>query len=388
MALKDPILAGEQLIPSGIRSENYAAGVSGWRIAKDGSAEFYGVVIRADLESANFAAGVAGWRLQSASGDAELNQATVRGTLTVGGDNPATLAPFVGNTVALSLSSGGGEEAAPARISNVYQFIDDVGAGESMSQLRVASSNDNQGASLIDFEPPGDIAGAGGRFKFYSGRAGTPGQVVFMNSDMAADDTVLWVQSRRDASLGEAKPPIMVGMPGEDNVIIDNNEVMARSNGAESTLFLNNDGGALAAPWMRSADSFDAGPRSTASTSYVRAGGSADVTVRCPSSKLIDVDVDARLSISTGTATHAACVTWEARAGSSGGAVLVAANDVNAGITRGNTVPMPGGRARTLDLTGLASTGDLVWIGAMIRSNNAANTATAEQISVRARASF
>lgn len=46
MAFRNSILAGEELVRSGIRSEDYVAGVSGWRIARDGTAEFLDVAVR------------------------------------------------------------------------------------------------------------------------------------------------------------------------------------------------------------------------------------------------------------------------------------------------------------------------------------------------------
>lgn len=49
MAFTDPILAGEELVRDAIRSENYIPGVSGWRIAGDGAAEFDNVGIRGNL---------------------------------------------------------------------------------------------------------------------------------------------------------------------------------------------------------------------------------------------------------------------------------------------------------------------------------------------------
>jgi hypothetical protein len=49
MAFTNPILAGDQLVRSGIESDNYVPGVSGWRIARDGAAEFDNVGIRGDL---------------------------------------------------------------------------------------------------------------------------------------------------------------------------------------------------------------------------------------------------------------------------------------------------------------------------------------------------
>ena len=57
MGFSDPIIAGEVLIRTAIRSQNYVAGVSGWRIAQNGFAEFTGLVIVAGgaiaLEGAN-----------------------------------------------------------------------------------------------------------------------------------------------------------------------------------------------------------------------------------------------------------------------------------------------------------------------------------------------
>lgn len=49
MAFRNSILAGEELVRSGIRSPNYAAGAAGWRIGKDGSAEFNNVTLRGHL---------------------------------------------------------------------------------------------------------------------------------------------------------------------------------------------------------------------------------------------------------------------------------------------------------------------------------------------------
>lgn len=49
MAFTNPILAGEELNRTGIRSENYIPGISGWRIANDGAAEFDNVGLRGNL---------------------------------------------------------------------------------------------------------------------------------------------------------------------------------------------------------------------------------------------------------------------------------------------------------------------------------------------------
>jgi hypothetical protein len=46
MGFSDPITAGNILIREAIQSPNYVTSVSGWRIAKDGTAEFVGLIIQ------------------------------------------------------------------------------------------------------------------------------------------------------------------------------------------------------------------------------------------------------------------------------------------------------------------------------------------------------
>jgi hypothetical protein len=49
MAFTDPIIAGEELTRQSLKSDNYIPGVSGWRIARDGAAEFDNLGIRGNL---------------------------------------------------------------------------------------------------------------------------------------------------------------------------------------------------------------------------------------------------------------------------------------------------------------------------------------------------
>lgn len=49
MAFTNSILAGDVLVREGIRSPNYAEGVSGWEVSRDGSAEFNDIIFRGDL---------------------------------------------------------------------------------------------------------------------------------------------------------------------------------------------------------------------------------------------------------------------------------------------------------------------------------------------------
>jgi hypothetical protein len=49
MVFTDPIIAGEELTRKALKSDNYIAGVSGWRIASDGAAEFDNIGVRGNL---------------------------------------------------------------------------------------------------------------------------------------------------------------------------------------------------------------------------------------------------------------------------------------------------------------------------------------------------
>lgn len=49
MPFSDPIVAGSTLVRDAIQSEPYIAGVTGWRIERDGDAEFNDVSVRGDL---------------------------------------------------------------------------------------------------------------------------------------------------------------------------------------------------------------------------------------------------------------------------------------------------------------------------------------------------
>lgn len=50
MSFSNPILSGNTLIRNAIESENFVTGVSGWQIARDGTAEFSNVIVRGEVE--------------------------------------------------------------------------------------------------------------------------------------------------------------------------------------------------------------------------------------------------------------------------------------------------------------------------------------------------
>lgn len=54
MPFNNPIVAGETLVIPGVESDGYATGIDGWRIARDGTAEFNEVTVRGDVEIQDF----------------------------------------------------------------------------------------------------------------------------------------------------------------------------------------------------------------------------------------------------------------------------------------------------------------------------------------------
>jgi hypothetical protein len=61
MAFEDPIIGGNgELIREEIKSPDYVAGVSGWSVRRDGTAEFNNVNVRLDLNTSTITVGAAG----------------------------------------------------------------------------------------------------------------------------------------------------------------------------------------------------------------------------------------------------------------------------------------------------------------------------------------
>ena len=66
---------------------------------------------------------------------------------------------------------------------------------------------------------------------------------VFVANSSEIDIDRLRLTATNDASVSSTLHAFQVGLTSAGNIIIDNNEIMARNNGAVSTLILNNDGG-------------------------------------------------------------------------------------------------------------------------------------------------
>jgi hypothetical protein len=72
-----------------------------------------------------------------------------------------------------------------------------------------------------------------------------------------------------DASLSSTQHAFQIGDDSSFNLIIDNNEIIARNNGAASPLFVNQTGGGYASTPMRHIEYDGSGNVTTTSTSYV-----------------------------------------------------------------------------------------------------------------------
>lgn len=92
MPFSDPLTADTVLIRAAIQSPDYVAGVSGWIIRIDGTAEFNGISARGTIQSPNYVAGVSGWIIRS-DGTAEFNDIVARGDLTAQALKTGTTVP-------------------------------------------------------------------------------------------------------------------------------------------------------------------------------------------------------------------------------------------------------------------------------------------------------
>ncbi len=91
------------------------------------------------------------------------------------------------------------------------------------------------GATLVDFDGP---------LRFGAGNGVTALNLVELVRFVGSNG-VVYIGQGLDASLADSTGYLVVGDEGGSNVVIDNNEIMARDNGTTSTLFLQQNGGAV-----------------------------------------------------------------------------------------------------------------------------------------------
>lgn len=262
MPFRDPIVAGVTLVRDAIQSRNFVHLVSGWAINADGTAEFSNVVIvGGSLQSANYVAGVSGYKLDGTTGTAEVNQLTARGTVEVGtaGGQRIDLKTSLGiPRVELYPNDG---ETQPAFVAGLTT----AQGGSGSPLLELDSPNMGQGVTLVQIVSP-PATGTDPGTVFITGSNSTPAGVpaTVVNLDAAV---VLFSQNTHDVSLTSVNHAITIGPTSGANLAMDNNEIMARSAGAASSLFLNNDGGNVSVGAGAASGTFTVGPSTGANMS-------------------------------------------------------------------------------------------------------------------------
>lgn len=431
------ILAGEQLIPTGMKSVNYVTGVSGWRIGKNGDAEFngnvlvggdfrtgttgsrveisdsplppFGGIARIVLYSAdpqeigpavlsNFQnAGVSWLELDTSDDGFGINQLiglAPQGTNTTlsGGSNTAG-AVFITTVAAIPAGSVVRLDAG-ALAETVTTNGPPVGAGPFVSPLSSALLFSHAaGAAAV-------YSSDSGGWLFATTYAGAQIGLVVLDGDMQ-------FLSRNQSfmnSLAFTSHPFQIGLTGGVNLRMDKQIIQGMNAGAASTLFLQYLGGDVqlgnTAPGdlvigngfvvstqMRAAAGADAANRTTSSVPYVVAASTCNCSIPVPSSGVIKVSIGSRLS-NNGAGTDATGVSFNVRNGNAAGAILVAGTDIRGAfmtaVCAAGTQPSV---SRTVVVAPGAAASGVYYVEAVIRVNNAATVGSAVQTTLAVEAS-
>lgn len=254
MGLKDPIVAGVNLVRSAIQSVPFVSGFLGWRIARDGSAEFNDITARGNIIGREL--------LTNGAVLPYMHLFTV----------PAGVEADEGFNY-IEFYSNASDEVEPYRI---IAYGDD--AGVLIPRLMIQSAD--LGGQLLTFQMNSSrpiSPQPAGAFSFQG--VVEAGEITSLSMDSChvnvGDGGYLRVYNDTDLSPVSTDHGFQVGSDSGLNVGIDNNEIMARDNGAVSTLNLQNSGGLLqiGAPIlcsdMRAADDNAAGNVVTASATFV-----------------------------------------------------------------------------------------------------------------------
>ncbi len=203
MGFSDPITAGETLIRTAIKSQNYSAGVSGWRIAQNGFAEFTGLVIVAGgaiaLEGANASVVIFNVRI---TGEAQPRwQIQADGRLKWGdGLNPVDVSLVRTGASALRIDSE--FNASRAAVGNTA--LSTQVTGDSVSRLTIRADGEHQWgdgfgvADVILKRSAAGILSTGGTFNSFRGAVGDDAYTANVTGDATprfavdADGRIEW----------------------------------------------------------------------------------------------------------------------------------------------------------------------------------------------------
>lgn len=368
-----PIAGGDgTLVREQLRSINYAAGVAGWRIGADGSAEFNDVVIRGDLQSDNWVAGTTGWKLDD-TGSAEFNgDLTARGTFRTAPllDDRVELAGLGGADIRLfnSHDAATNADGSFAALTNIYN------AGSALSSIRIAGTIDTagQGAmTLIGYSPKNNANPGIWEFN----KTVYPGPLTEKAEVRIERGLVMRVREEGAVTLAGNGHGFGIenGISGQE-LCADPFGLQSRDGGVKSTLKLNPLGGGVIAPDMAGEQGTDTTGRSTTSTAYVSASSTAAASVPYPPSgrALIMASTQAN----SAGATSGGLISFEVRDTNSAGTLRLSATDVGAGRISGTDLR---GTAAIGIATGLPTTGTM-FVRPMFRSTSGVNAATFDNI--------
>lgn len=144
MEFSNSLVGGsDELVREGIQSRGYVPGVSGWRISRDGTAEFSdvglrgGLIVTDDARSANYDSGVTGWILRN-DGTAEFNGSVAMGAGTVTGTLRST--NYVSQTSGWILRSNGTAEFNGAILTSLVDGKVHSGGNVDTSRTNVGTS--------------------------------------------------------------------------------------------------------------------------------------------------------------------------------------------------------------------------------------------------------
>lgn len=176
-----PFMLGDRMAIHALKSINYVAGSTGWRISNEGDVEFNDITLRGTLQSDNFVAGTSGWRLLD-TGAAEMSQVTIRGSSVLAGASISGDLTMTGSGKIKTAASGRRLEIATSTTSRVTIYTGDA-AEQAPGYLDFVSAGDVLYNEVRSPQAQGDYA-----YVRVGANKVTPNSTV----DVVADNTTVW----------------------------------------------------------------------------------------------------------------------------------------------------------------------------------------------------
>lgn len=403
MAFRDPVVSGTTLVRNAIASPNFVAGVSGWIIRRDGSAEFNNAVFRGNIvigpNPGNHIAsniggpgsGIAAFGFYTGDaievnpgyvyasndnfGEPILNvqaQSTGNGALNMLLKSPTIGAAHIGairiGTAGTVLTPG------PDGVNIVTQLDADV----VMRLLNTNSVSTGDSALRIGLSTAQNLQFSNSEIQSFNN-----GSVAALNLQPFGGNVAVGAGQVQIASqlTAWATAALLLGSPTGTGLIAHAFGLDAGSNGVlNQPLYLNNNSskGIASSPMRQGFMGFDTTGRTTTSTTYAAVNGTTDAfTVTAPPSGYLTLSLSALLSLAPLSAAKKGNLSFEIRDGTSAGAVLWGASDIfSIQLWDNECTEGPVTRSATWQINaGAASTGTY-WIRPMFKVSAVTSTLT------------